>query len=631
MSKSVPKIKHTRKPHKPLGEPKRPTSQKTKSILWISLVGVLAVIPFSLGKYFEFGTPGAFDSGAYTYSAAHILDGAEIGVEEIPSAQLGTLLVNILGVRLFGYSDFGPKLVQMFLQAGALILMFIAMRKLFGSILPAAVGVVIASAYLSAPLIAKYGNVKEQYMIAFMIMGMSCFVLYELSRKWWVAILAGGLLAWAPLFKPTGMSAIGAVGLFVVAQPVLKHCAFKRAGRDILLLLAGAAGAMAPLYVWILGWDVQLTVPYGFIWYTLRSFIPSGSEAAQTTGDYISGARRLVPWSEQWPRVLRYYGLLILPIAPAIGAIALRVLRLVRRKASAMKPESKSYDRFVLLFGAWWVLDMAFVWISPRSYEQYYLPLNASAAMLSGYVIAIYFGKAKTSLEKGPWVTMGVAALVAMTAMSWHIFFGIKTSPHTGQPYGRRVRGYLQKYREVAARREGDMKGPWEAVGEYMRANSGATDKIYVWGWFPGIYVSAQRFSSASKAFCMPRKTPAALAGEVEKLLSEFKEEMPKFIVDARKRHIPTIRPPYELWPIVMPPTLGVAKPRFLRPIKSEIDAYDKEWHAELAEFEEAEALRYDELKPFREFVMSNYSIVRMFGQHVLFELKNRVGTEEPK
>jgi len=633
MSKSTPKIKHTHKPHKALADPKRPISQRTKSMLWIALVVVLAGIPFSLGKYFELNTPGAFDSGAYVYSAAHILDGAKIGVEEIPSAQLGTLLVNMLGVHLFGYSDFGPKLVQMFLQAGALILMFVAMRRLFGSILPAAVGVVVASVYLSAPLIAKYGNVKEQYMIAFMIMGVSCFVLYELSRKWWMAILAGGLLAWAPLFKPTGMSAIGAVGLFVVAQPILKHCTFKRAGRDILLLLAGAAGAMAPLYIWILGWGVQLTVPYGFIWYTLRSFIPSGSEGGQTTGDYISGARTLVPWAEQWPRVLRYYWTLVLPVALAAGAIIARIGRLVRGR---MVPESKGYDRFVLLLAAWWILDMAFVWISPRSYEQYYLPLTASGAMLGGYFIAIYHDGARRSADKGKWVAIGAFELLIMVAMSWNIFFGITTRPHSGTKYPARARGYLQKYRELAGRG----KGAWERVGEYICENSVETDKMYVWGWFPGMYVSAQRFSSAASAFTMPRPAPSLLDQRISRVLDEFKAEMPKFIVDSRKLHIPMERPPYVLWSVAPKGFMGQPNNGFLPRNERIIAEYDKQWKKMLGtRFDEAEAQRYEILGAFRKLVRDNYDIVlpqeytaindprflifhRQFGQHVLFKLR---------
>ena len=101
------------------------------------LIAVLAGIPFLLGKHFEFNSPGAFDSGGYVYSAKHILDGARIGVEEKTSAQLGTLLVNILGVAMFGFNETGPKLLQAIFQAGALVLMFIAMRRLFGT-LPAA-------------------------------------------------------------------------------------------------------------------------------------------------------------------------------------------------------------------------------------------------------------------------------------------------------------------------------------------------------------------------------------------------------------------------------------------------------------------------------------------------------------
>jgi hypothetical protein len=136
-----------------------------------------------MGKYFEFNSPDPYDSGCYVYSARHILDGAKIGVDEKPSAQMGTLLINMLGVRLFGFNETGPKLIQTILQAAALLLMFLAMVKLFG-VLPAAVGVIIASTYLSAPLIAKFGNVKEQHMIAFMVLGISCLVLYQLGGAW---------------------------------------------------------------------------------------------------------------------------------------------------------------------------------------------------------------------------------------------------------------------------------------------------------------------------------------------------------------------------------------------------------------------------------------------------------------
>ena len=601
--------------------------QSNKKFVVVAMAAILAAIPFTLGKYFELNTPGPYDSGAYVYSAKHVLDGAVIGVDEKPSAQLGTLLVNMLGVWLFGFSETGPKLIQGILQAAALVLMFIALRKLFGT-LPAAVSVIVASIYLSAPLIAKFGNVKEQYMIACMVMAISCFVLRQLGGGWWWAVLAGVFVIWAPLFKPTGMSAIGALGLFVVLQPLLKNTTFKQTGADILLLLAGAAIGVGPLYIWLIGWNVKMGLPYMFVWGTLVKFLPAATEAGQPkpAGGYIPDARKLVTFSQQWPIVLRHYGAMMLPIALAIGAILARTLRMIRNIVVKNKQTKETCDRFVFLFAVWWLLDMAFVWISPRSYEQYYLPLNASAAMLGGYLIAIYSKLLSNPVNKNVWKVVGIIGLLFMIGMSWHIFFGIEKSLHSGGPYpnGEKRRGYSQKLRDISRYRQENLKGSWEIVGQYIRLQSTTDDKIYVWGWFPGIYVQAQRFSPTPYAVMMPRPTPQILKGMITQMLKDFEKERPKFIVDSRKRHIPMDRPPYELWPIVPKGFMGMKESGFLPLNKNVIQAYDKAWSDMLRDrFDEDEALRYEALKPFREFVMNNYRIVRMFGQHVLFELKN--------
>jgi len=526
----------------------------------IAAIIILAAIPFALGKYFELNYPDPFDSGANVYSAKHILEGARIGIEEKPSAALGTLLVNIAGVWLFGFNEIGPKLIQGILQAVMLVFMFVAMRKLFGT-LASAVGVIVASLYLSSPLVAKFGNVKEQYMIVFMVMGMSCFVLRQLKGGWWWAFLAGAFVIWAPLFKPTGVSAIGAIGLFAIVQPLFKHRTWKQTGVDILLLLAGAAGAIAPLYIWITAGNVQLGLPYAFVWNTVgKMLLPS--EGAAEAGSYVSEGRKL-----------------------------------------------------------------------------------ASAAMLGGYLIALYSDKLSTATNKRKWALVGTAALVVMVIMSWHIFFGTEKSPHTGRNYGYKKRGYQQKLEEISQRRKGG-RGAWENVGQYIRARSEPTDKIYVWGWVPGIYVAAQRFSSASKAFCMPRPAPQRLAETIATLLAKFEQEPPKFIVDSRKRHIPTERPPYELWPTLPRGFMGVQKPGLLPPNnKNLITQYDKWWSDVLRKnFDEDEAARYEVLGPFREFVMKNYELTephlyvatkdgqvihRLFGEHRVFQLKESAAIKE--
>jgi hypothetical protein len=626
----------------------RPEQSSRKSgneaVLWILVIVFLAGVPFVLGKYIEFNSPDPFDSASNAYSAKRILDGATIGIEEKPSAATGTLVVNIIGVRLFGFSETGPKLLQGILQAAALVLMFWSMRKLFGTP-AAAVGVIVASVYLSAPLIAKFGNVKEQYMAAFAILGVSCYVLGQLDGRWWLMLLAGGFLSWAPLFKETGYSVIAATGLFIIVQPFFKNRTWKRTAKDIGLLLTGVVIAISPLYVWILTGGHHQRLPYSFVWKPVVSGFESSQDADEqepvesemdrsTTPDKATKeglVMRILPgyvrqsWQILDPeqrkevvfRILRYYRLLILPVVLALGAIVTRLLRLVwLRSSESGNDGKKDYERFVLLFAVWWLLDMAFIWVSPRSYEQYYLPLNASAAMLGGYFIAIYHDKVKTAVNKPKWVVIGMFGVLLMIIMSWHIFFGIETSPHSGTKYGQKRRGYLQQMNAISERGSATA-GVWQLVGRYIRENSRPDDKIYVWGWMPGIYLEAQRISSAPKAFesDMHRKSPQELAGVVDELLTAFKKEPPRFIVDTYKRHFPWDRPPLELWPVIQ-----IQKARELGARPADSEKVYAEWLRR--NFGEDEAKRYEAMRPFSRYVMHNYRVVRPFGEMLLFQLK---------
>jgi hypothetical protein len=321
-------------------------------------------------------------------------------------------------------------------------------------------------------------------------------------------------------------------------------------------------------------------------------------------------------------RVLRYYGLLILPIALALGAIATRIIVLLRRRRA--KPATSveaDTGRFVLLFGLWWFFDMAFVWISPHTYEQYFLPLNASSAVLGGYLAGSYVQKLQTSRDKNRWRVLGLLGLLAMIVLSWDIFFGIAKSPYSGVAYRdqrtgqpQRTRGYLQKWQEVRQKPQ----YPWVNVGEYIRAHSTPQDKIYVWGWVPGIYVQAQRMSSAPKAFegTMHTLPPKDLATRVKELLEAFAKEPPKFIVDTQNRHFPWDRPPLDLWPRT--------EKGFVPATEQAVKAYDQMYAKLLSEqIEPAEARRYEVLAPLRQYVMSHYEIVPgPFSPHILFRRK---------
>ena len=721
---------------------------KYKKIALAITVIALALIPFAMGKYIEFNTPGPFDSGAYVYSARHIFEGAKFGIDEKPSAHPGTLLVNFIGVAIFGYSETGPVIIQMLLQITAILLMFFAMRKLFGS-LAASVGVIIASLFLSAPLIAKFGNVKEQYMIAFMVIAASCFVMRMVGGRAFWAILTGAAAINIYYFKPTGASVIVAIALCLVAKGIFRTRPWRTIRNDAILIIAGALIGIAPLisfYIWqdsiawfrntlpcsLLAMSVKLLIFFSVIYFVIRlcknfqiksmfhellhvrrriwipgvsliavvfiscmvyfhSFIVSGVEidskdvkahqqiieeqgymawykglekdnlktggelayylksvpfvkyplkfvryplgilerGYDTVSDVVSRAlddsgytgasRQQLGFKEQSKKVFRFYLLLILPISIALASVIAAAARGVLRTAGKLKAAAAP-DQIVILFIVWWLLDMTFLWISPRSYEQYYLPLTASAAMLSGYICFLYARSLAASANKTPWRVAGAVAVVAMSIMTVHIFAGVSKSPHLGTPYIRKgipykTFGFKQSLDRVADRKESEI-GPWEKAAAYIKDRTEADDPIYVWGWYPGIYVQAQRFSSAKKAYEseMNVKKPSTLKKEIARLLRAFRENPPKFIVDSRKKHFPWHYPPLELWPST---TQG-----FLPNEQAIIDRYDNDYSELLAEkIGPEQAERYKALSPLRKFVMDNYQIVREnFGQHAVFQ-----------
>lgn len=259
--------------------------------------------------------------------------------------------------------------------------------------------------------------------------------------------------------------------------------------------------------------------------------------------------------------------------------------------------------------------------------------------MLGGYLIATYTKLLENPVNKNVWRVVGLIGLLVMIAMSWHIFFGIETSPHTDRPYGEKRRGYAQKLKEIANRKKG-ARSAWEVLSDYIRNNSTESNKIYVWGWVPGIYVQAQRLSSVPEAFegTMHTLSPEVLSKKIEAMVSTFEKEPPKFIVDTHKVHFPWDRRPLELWPILPKGYMGMKETGFLPDNKQIIDLYNTAYSTYLRDnIEPDEALRFEAMRPLREFVMNNYQIAefrqyvrtgdgrllhRMFAENVLFVRK---------
>ncbi len=680
----------------------------TGLIISIVITLLLGGVPFGLGKYIEFNSPGPFDSGAFVYSAQHLLDGAKLGVDEQSSARPGTLTANLIGVKLFGFNDIGPKVIQMMMQLAALGFMFYTLRKVFGSV-ASVVGTTIAAIYLSAPLIAKFGNVKEQFMIPFMIAAACCCLLHGYSQKRFWLILSGFFAVQPYYFKPTGLSVVIALGLYIFASNAFAK-KFKSLIIEMGLFLAGYIGGLlvpGSLYLWqgvpgALLYSlpvvmIEAAVMLGVIVFAVAAVIiltkkhrllaqlrrvskwipmaglcsivivlivsvflikiEPGSEnsdigsyfydiplisapcricfaanaqidkllaASGLRGGYVANSWKAIGLSNLAPKVFRYYRALSVPILLALGSV-LTALWMRLRQLKTKTPPDDIQSKLVWMLAIWWLLDMAFVWGSPRSYEQYYLPLCGSAAMLGGFVIWKWQKQFSLAANKMPWLISGLAAMITLSCLSIPIFIGQRTSPDTAadylKNYGHRRRGFGPALKELPSRKQ----RAWVAVGDYIHTHSDENDTIYVWGWVPGIYVQAQRLAPISRAFYgdMHVILPRQLAVMTNRMVRQFQKNPPRFIVDSRKRHFPNDRPALELWPIVPPRMFGNEKQRFLKNNPQEITAYDAFWSKMLeTRIEPDEAKRYEAIKPLRDFVMNNYRIVRQYGNHVLFERK---------
>ncbi|MHC5088773.1 MAG: glycosyltransferase family 39 protein [Planctomycetota bacterium] len=650
---------------------KQPTPRiETALIVSIIAVMLLGGIPFGVGKYIELNSPGPFDSGAYVYSAQRLLDGAQYGTEERSSARPGTLIANLIGVKLFGFSDTGPKIVQMVLQVAALIFMFITIRKVFGSV-AAILSTAIAAIYLSAPLIAKFGNVKEQFMIAWMVAAACALIWYEYTNKnIWLGLC--GFFALQPYyFKPTGMSIVFAVVFYLLGSRVLARN-FKHLWVELLYFLRGyAIGMIVPgaLFIWlgvlpkllrtfppvaiaaaavilfltglpiyihtkktnntnespqfpVWPWALGITAILLILIVLFRERILAA--AGLKGGGYLADSLSAKGLSKVAPQIFRYYKALAVPMLAAMTSAVIALVIWIRARINRT-PSKDIQSKLVWMLAIWWMLDVAFTWISPRSYEQYYLPLCASAAMLSGYAVWKWQKRLMLSTNKMPWLFGGLAAAITLGCLSIPIFIGQRYSPDTGndyiKTYGHRRRGFGPALKELPTRK----KSPWIDAGRYIRTHSTKEDTIYVWGWIPGIYVQAQRTAPVPKAFDgnMHVTPPKTLARQINSNIKKMQQNPPKFIVDTRKRHFPNDRPQLELWPIVMPGVLGNEKARPLSTNPQEIAAYDAKWKKALeTQIEPEEAERYEAMKPFRDFVMNNYRIVRQFGNHIVFEKK---------
>jgi hypothetical protein len=122
----------------------------------------------------------------------------------------------------------------------------------------------------------------------------------------------------------------------------------------------------------------------------------------------------------------------------------------------------------------------------------------------------------------------------------------------------------------------------------------------------------------------MHTRPPQQLEQVVDGLLDAFGKEMPKYIVDSRKQHLPLDRFKFELWPFVPQGFMGFQKGQFLPSDPQIMAEFEKQWGQMTRErFGDDEARRFEVMGKFRKFIREHYEIEQIFGDEVVFKLKS--------
>ncbi|MBN2843797.1 MAG: glycosyltransferase family 39 protein [Sedimentisphaerales bacterium] len=712
----------------------------------------IALIPFCIGKYYELNTNDPFDSALNIYHSHEMLQGKKPGTELNISAGAGTLLVNTIGVSVFGYSETGPKIIQAIMQASALALAFMAISKLYGNF-AAAVAVILGSFYLSSQPYAKFGNVKDQYMIACMILAVSSFIFYELKQKraWLLAAGAFAINSW--YFKPTGFSFAIALFTYLVITVLMRQRGVRQFGRELAGLCYGAGVGLIPLllfYLWLgkpssilmrfpgnlvtiilvsiglvkIGRLSMQHIKVGVkkinsklalagiasvilvlaitamvyarmgqsefflrdIWgynfiaglcndasHFLANFRKSIYSLLFSSDGYVSGSQSVSTFATQLADVSKYSHSFVIMIGLALAAIVWYMVEKIKSRSSGPAPYDIAGNIFILL-AIWWLLDMIFVWISPRAYVQYFLAPNGSGMFLAGYIISRIWNKRAGALLT---VAIGWLAVEIITASCSiadvsrvNLTFGIITllvaAGYTITKSGVFTRpafisllvlsvllGNIGNYKAIGekisqSKQSQAMNGAlWEQIGYYLRDNSKLTDTIYVWGWFPGIYVAAERSCPARIAAYsdMHSDSPTAVGKVIKATVKDLSDSMPLYIVDSQKMDFPFYdHPVFDLWP-TLPMGWGMEPDRKLLTAKNELDYFFANYsnivkqacmamttrpnrsggplpETKAAELAELEVQRHEAMSPLREFIVQDYNPYKRFGNMVILKRK---------
>lgn len=452
-----------------------PRLMKTPPLSVLCAIMAAVIVPIiALVQYIAWWRWDVVDDQMFAYFGWRIAHGASVYLDVWDNKPPGIYWINALGMWLANDSYAGVIAMCVLALLLAHAAYFVICDTCFfrGT---AALATVLLSFFLTHIDYTGGTNRTETFLVACEVTAIAFYVRGFARPAWWKWYLAGAFCGAAFTFKQVGLAGFGAACLHLFVLAVMKDMPWNAWLRRQALLLLGLCSTLA------------LVAGLLYLGGGLRGIQEALFATFTFNRGYIAHGNVKFPYNFATWTLLRdhVYPILLMPLLLAVGGI-------LHASAWAASPQTQPADiagqmnrkpsacpRYMLLFAVWTLLAFYGALLSPHAFRHYLVPAIPPLMLLGAHLLNFLIGEHSLmgAIQRSAWSTLALVGIA---------FFGAEAVQRQWEEVSQVI-----VYRHIQGRR-----AEWEQLGDVLRHATKADDRIYCWGYFPGVYLEARRINS---------------------------------------------------------------------------------------------------------------------------------------
>jgi hypothetical protein len=459
--------------------PLRPARSTGTSLVLLIVIMVLLIAPLiALSQVIAYWRTDVVDDQMFGYYGWRIAHGAAAYLDVWDNKPPGIYWINALGMLIGRDSYFGV----IALCVAALVVAHVAFFVIAASVFhrgAAALATILLSFYLTHAFYTGGTNRTETFLVACELTAVAFYMRGWARDRWWTWYAAGLFCGLAFLFKQVGLAAWGCMGLHTILLVVLRNLPVRHGLKRGALLLAGAATTIGLAAAYLAAQGALYEACFATFGFN-REYFQAG--ASQFPYNFVT-----------WTLLKEHVKpILLLPLLMAVATLIHSFLWWLRPRyrppeiEAPLRALNPVCPLHVPLFAAWFFVALYGALVSPHGFRHYLVPTIPPLLLLAGYLINVL--RAETGLlrrlQERAWVTTAFVAMAYFAYEAVNLQFAEMSKVWVSRidPWLNGVGRYDPSH--------------WEVVGDAVQRLTGPNDRIYCWGYMPGVYLEARRLNA---------------------------------------------------------------------------------------------------------------------------------------